>query len=56
MACFGGGYYLGLNVRAPRHEDFLVGVEKVFSSIEVAHRFFSEMPTPRKENPYISPQ
>lgn len=56
MACFGGGYYLGLNERVPRHEDFLVDVEKIFSSIEVAYRFFSEMPTPqRTESVYFSP-
>lgn len=48
MSCFGGGYYLGLNERVEGHDYFLVDLEKIFSSIEVAHKFFKEMPSPQR--------
>ena len=46
MSCPGGAHYLGLIERVPRHEDFLVELEKIFQSPESAKRFFEVSPKP----------
>lgn len=58
MLCPGGGYYLGIAPKMPRHEDFLADMERIFSSVEVAKKFFECMPAPPSamgKSVYVTP-